>query len=322
MTSRREFLALAAACTATTALAQGPKRLVWCGIPSAAPDVDAIARKHWAEMFAPHGFKSGQNLEIEVIRPGWDHQRPDAEWDAIARRLVDSRPDVILVNSAWVAVFQPLTRDIPIVFVGMVDPEMHRTIVTPSRPGGNFTGTLVPYFELQDKKLELLKELRPSAKRCAAVYHAGAYDRRIRERIVETAERLGMEGVPLAVNDSLLPGRVSMAVREARAELVDLLLADRQMHPATLGELSEARIAASAPYFVTVQAGALLAYEPVGVEEIAVDLAARILRGQKVANLPAQQPRQFRLAVNLRTARALGIAIPPSVQLRAHEVYE
>jgi putative ABC transport system substrate-binding protein len=207
--------------------------------------------------------------------------------------------------------------------MGLLDPESHRNeLAMPSRAGPNFTGTLVPFFELQDKKMELLKELRPSARRCAVVHHPGPYDRGIRERLEATAGRLGMSGVALPIADTLAAGSILAAARKAKVDLVDLGLGDRQMHPDTLRELTDAGVATAAKFFVTVKAGALLTYEPFGVEEIAVELAARILRGEKIANLPAQQPRQFELAINLRTARALGIAIPPSIKLRAREVYE
>ena len=323
--TRREFLSLVAAGAlfsgrARAVEAKRSKRLVWCGLPSSSPGADARALAHWTEMFAPHGFVSGRNLRIEIARASAASPSPTPEWTEVGRKIVAGRPDLLLVNYYWVQVLQPLTREIPIVFVGMVDPEFHGSIASARQPGANVTGALIPYFELQEKRVELLRELRPDARRVAAVFNPVAYAPRIEERIKSLALRLGLEGAAVVVADSMSAGRVVEAVRATRADLVDLLIDQSQMHASTIEQLTRLGIATSCSYAGAVKGGALLAYEVAETEEIAVALAARILRGEPVATLPAQQAQTFRLSVNLTTARALGLRIPPSILVSAHDV--
>ncbi|HUP98144.1 MAG TPA: ABC transporter substrate binding protein [Usitatibacter sp.] len=273
-------------------------------------------------MFAPHGFVAGRDLEIGVARASIAFPSPTPEWTEIGRRVVAGRPDLLLVNYYWVEVLQPLTRDIPIVFVGMVDPEYHGSIASARQPGGNVTGALIPFFELQEKRIQLLRELRPDARRVVVVFNPVAYATRIEERIKALARRFNMDGAAIAVADSMAPGRVADAVRAARADLADLLIADQQMHPDTFRQLTQLGVATSCSYRGSVRSGALLAYEVAETEQIAVALAARILRGEPVATLPAQQAQNFSLALNERTARALKLRFPPSLLVSAHEVVE
>jgi putative tryptophan/tyrosine transport system substrate-binding protein len=135
------------------------------------------------------------DVEITLVTPGSaDFVADAAAWTEIARQIVATRPDVILVHSVWVHIFAPLTSDIPIVFMGMVDPEHHKYIASVKRPGGNVTGALDPFFEIQEKRIALLSELRPAARRIALVWHSGGpYGERIEGAFKATAHRLGFE---------------------------------------------------------------------------------------------------------------------------------
>lgn len=297
------------------------KRVVVCGLPSSARDPIGPARKAWARDFASYGLIDGQNLEISIVRAKTaDFVANAEEWRALAREVVQGRPDAILVHSVWLQFIMPLTRDIPIVFVGMMDAEYFGIVATLGRPGGNVTGALFPFFELQAKRFEMLKELRPEARRIGVVFLPGPYDHRFIERLEATASRLAMDSTPAPIADPKIPGAVANALRDARIDLVDFLWAERDMHPAVIGELIKLGIGSSFMGSDAVRAGALLSYEPTGLVEIAVGLAARILRGEAVATIPAEQARQFRLAINLQTARALRITVPPSFLVRADEV--
>jgi len=294
-----------------------PRRVVRMTLPTDDPNGDAAVRKSWAEFFAPHGFRDGDNLSIEVVRPKTVQLDVNPEYDAIAQRVVDSRPDVILVHMVWLRYMARFTDDIPIVFSGMIEPEYHRLIDTARRPGRNITGALFPLFEVQAKRIALAKEMYPKARRVAVVCGRGGVLDLINERTRETARSLGMEGFALPVADNREKGRVIGALREARVDIADFI--SNEFDPATLPDMMRFSIVGTASD--ASLDGVLVSYDAIGIEETAAEIAARILRGEKVSTLPAQFPRHYRTTINLRTARALGITVPPAILVQAQEIY-
>jgi len=286
--------------------------------PSASIDA---AQKWWTRAFARHGMLA-DDVEFTLVTPGSaDFVADAAEWTEIAKRIVASRPDVILVHSVWVHIFTPLTSDIPIVFMGSVDPEHHKYIASARRPGGNVTGSLDPSFEIQEKRIALLSDLRPASRRIALVWHSyGPYGDRIEGAFKATAQRLGLEPCVVGLPQDSLD--VIRGLRECRAEMADFLWTC-DIGAGLFGQLAKLGIASSFACGIgPVRAGGLLCYLAIDGIEIALDITARILRGGSVATNPAVQVREFRFALNLRTAKALGIEVPQAVRMQVNDLIE
>ena len=327
MISRRQLLLLSAggAVLATRNSLAAPdttrvkKRVVRATIPYDDPEAGEKIRQSWARMFAAHGFIDGE-IEIEVVMSREIPVAPKPEYDEIVRRVLESRPDVILVHGSWLAHFARHTREVPIVFSGMIDPEEQSFIDTARRPGGNITGSLYPMWELQAKRIALAKEMMPRARRVAVVTTRVPFIGRVEQKIKETAAALGMEGVMIAMSGLGEKDRVTKALREARADIADITA---PVHRDTGGDMLKMGIAGTTAGMEDGGIeGILVSYDAVGLEQVAAELAGRILRGEKASTLPAQGPQTFEMTINLRTARALGITVPSSVLLRATQVFE
>lgn len=313
---------------AQTAVRPARKRVAVCLFPSTEPDPIGPPRKTWAKLLARHGFVDGKDIEISIIRATNHDFTPDSVvWHAIAQEVVASRPDVIVVHMTWLKFFTRLTQDIPIVFTGTLDLEQHAGIGKPGQPGRNVTGVASLFFEIQEKRFELLKELRPEARRIGVVCSDGGtrMNQLLEDRLKASARRLGMEGEAILVGDFASVDSIAKALRKARVAMADFICclsrpsADQR---ALFGRLAEQGVASSVPFTAPVRNGCLLAYSAVFDPGSLPGMVARILRGEAVATIPTEQPREFRLAINLRTAKALGITVPASVTLMANEVFE
>jgi len=299
----------------------GPRRIALLLGPLKAPDPVGPAKKAWGELFAKRGFVDGRDIDISIVRPPHlDYLGEGApEWEATARKVVASRPDMIVSAGPWLLFVRPLTDSIPIVFFGgFNDPAQFGELGIDAlrRPGRNVTGVDIFPVEMLGKTLEMLKELRPDARRHGVV---GLADRRLGDRLRPMAHGLGLEAVLLSVPIDPPAEAVADVLRAARIDTASFLWnsGDRALHDA----LEKLRVASSFPGHGSVKAGGLLSYQPeVDVGASVVSMAARILRGEPVFSIPVEQPREFRLAINLRTARALGITVPAAMLLRAQEV--
>jgi len=201
------------------------------------------------------------------------------------------------------------------------------SLETLNRRGENVTGAMYSYGELVRKRFELMKQLRPQAKRFTILFpgkppEPGSPEenarRRGEEEVQVFARNLGMEFVPMWLERYDDANEAIRKLREARIDLVEYAWAD---DPRLWDQLARAAIAGSAVGRVRAEKGALLAGWTVGYERAAVRLAARILNGTPVASLPVERALEFGLAINLRTARTLGIVVPPAVLLRADAVF-
>lgn len=298
------------------------QRLVYCNIP-AAPEVDPVVRRLWGGKLAAHGFVDGENLEFEIVRAKTLNLDPNPEWDGIARRVVDSRPDALLLHMAWAPFITPLTRDIPIVFLVLTELDFDQHVASARRPGGNVTGFFLPIFAMQAKLLEMLKELRPDARRAAVVGMRTRDFQVVTERMRTAAARLGMEGVAVEADDARIPGRLADKLRAQRVQIAHFFTGGEDHHPEAMRQIIELGIAPGCfSSELLREEGHLLAYGGAGGIDIVVDLLARVLRGEPVATMPAQQVREFHVTINMRTARQLRIAIPPSMLVRAHEIVD
>ena len=323
--SRRHFLrAIAAVAAARWAESCGAQlrrqQVIVCLLPSPDPQADEAARKHYAGLFASQGFVDGRDIDVHVVRapdPG-----PETWTDVLrapARAVVARRPDVIVVHMVWLEPVRAATSEVPIVFLSALDLD-HAGVQTQRRPGTNVTGVAHPFFEMLAKRIELLRSLRPTATRAAVVHDdAGpANNQRIAAALAAAAGRFAIENSPLVVAPG---GRADVVrrLRDRRVQLADFLFDPTE---AQLAQMTHAGIATSFASGAAVRAGGLLAYLSTEGQQILASLVARVLRGEQPATMPAQQPRTFRLLLNLRTARALGIEVPAAIRLRADELIE
>jgi putative ABC transport system substrate-binding protein len=220
---------------------------------------------------------------------------------------------------------QAATKTIPIVCVGddLVDSGLAASL---AKPGSNMTGGSILATELDTKKIEVLKDLLPSAKRFAVLNDPTSSGPDRPRDMADIARRLGIELLTADVRGPADLDRTFQVFREGHAEGVNIvssamLTSFRQR----IGELSLAtKIPAICQWRNMAEAGCLASYG-IQMEDlylIAVDQIAKLLKGAKPADLPVQQPSKFQLVINLRTAKALGLTVPPALIARAEEVIE
>ena len=270
------------------------------------------------------GYVEGQNLEI-VYRAsdGRNERFPD-----LASELVRLKVDLILTRGTpAAAAAKSATRTIPVVMAASGNPVDAGLIASLARPGGNVTGLSAQMADAYEKRLELLKELLPHLKRIAALCNMSNPAIPSEWKVVEASARsLGVEPQLLDVRRSEELGRAFDAAAEQRADalvvwLDGLLLANRQP---IIERAAKQRLPAIYASVEFVEAGGLISY---GVSyphlyRKAATYVDRIFKGANPAALPIEQPTHFELAINLRTAKALGITVPRSLLQRADKVIE
>jgi putative tryptophan/tyrosine transport system substrate-binding protein len=268
------------------------------------------------------GWTVGHNVRIDYRWGGDDaerHRRGAAE-------LVALGSDVILASGTpSVAALQQATRTVPIVFGNVADPVGQGFVESLARPAGNATGFLVWEFGFGAKWLELLKEVAPGVTR-VAVLRDLTIGTAFLAAIQAVAPALGVELTPIVIRDAVEVERAVAAF--ARGSTDGMIVT-----PSTLALVHRELIATVAArhklpavygwrYMVT--AGGLISYGPNSVDQFwrAAGYVDRILKGEKPADLPVQQPTKFELVINLKTAKALGLDVPPTLLARADELIE
>jgi putative tryptophan/tyrosine transport system substrate-binding protein len=270
------------------------------------------------------GWTPGHNLKIEVRWGGGD----EAKTRKYAAELIALAPDVIVAGGGSGAeVILKATHTIPIVFVVTPDPVGSGYVASLSRPGGNATGFMMFEYNLCGKWLELLKEIAPSVTR-AAVLRDPATPAGIGQFAViqSVAPSVGIEVSPIELRE---PDQIEPAIaRFAQRSNGGIILAASGIGAANVNTIIAAAaryklpaVYIQAPY---VAAGGLISYGPNFADQFrrAADYVDRILKGAKPADLPVQAPTKYELAINLKTAKALGISAPASLLSRADEVIE
>jgi putative ABC transport system substrate-binding protein len=247
---------------------------------------------------------------------------------ALAQELVGLQPDIIVTDgTAATAALQRETRTIPIVFVNVGDPVASSLVARLDRPGGNITGFALYEASLGGKWLELLSEIAPRLKRAAIMFNPDTTPASLYMPSFETAARslkIGLITAPVH-SDAEIETAIIALGGEPGGGLVVMPDVFTNVHRALLISAA-ARNNVPAVYTLSESArdGGLLSY---GVDRVdlyrrAASYVDRILRGEKPADLPVQFPTKFEMVVNLKTAKALGLAVPPSIQLLATEVIE
>jgi putative ABC transport system substrate-binding protein len=330
MIARREFITLiggVAAAWPLAARAQQADRVRRIGVltPFSANDPEAKARVHALALALQQlGWTDGDNLRIEIRWAGGDASRMRRD----AAELVALAPDLIVTTgSATTALALQETRDIPIVFVQVADPVGGGYVESLPRPGGNATGFTVFEYGISGKWLELLKEIAPRVTQVAilrdATIAAGAGQL---GAIQSIAPAFGVELRPFGVRDA---GEIERAVtafaRGSNGGLIALGGAGTAVHRTLIIRLAaELRLPAVYPYRYYVIDGGLISYGPNNIDlyRRAAGYVDRILKGEKPADLPVQAPTKYELVINLTTAKALGLEVPPTLLARADEVIE
>jgi putative ABC transport system substrate-binding protein len=329
---RREFITLLGGATAAwplAARAQQPGRMPRIGVLTGFGENDPEGMAQFSgfiQGFEELGWTDGRNVQMEVRWPGANVDRIRM----FANELVGIQPDVILAQTTpVVAALKRETRTIPIVFVTVADPVGQGFVESLSRPGGNVTGFIFTEGSLGGKWLELLTEIAPSVKRAAIMFNpdtapgGGLY---FLSSFEAAARSLKVDPITAPVHsDAEIETAISSLGREPGGGLVVIADIFLLVHRAPI-ILGAARNNLPTVYQVRAFArdGGLLSYGPDAVDifrrsALYVD---RILRGAKPANLPVQLPIKFEMTLNLKTAKSLGLTIPPSLQLRADEVIE
>jgi putative ABC transport system substrate-binding protein len=321
---RRDFVALfggAAAYWPLTAWAQQPK-LPTIGFLGA----DASAFGPWTAAFVARlhelGWIEGRTIAVEYR---WSEGRPE-RYAEIAAEFVRLNVDVIVMGSIAVPAAKQATSVIPIVFVLALDPVGGGLVASLARPGGNVTGLSIQAADLAGKRIELLREVVPRLRRLAIMGNVGFAEAVLEMGEAQAAARtLGLEVAPLEIRraEDITPAfEVPKAQADALYVAQDALVAANRTRILTLA------LRAGLPtIFGTrdfVQAGALMSYGPNFPDQSrrAAELADKILRGAKPGDIPVEQPTKFDLVINLITAKALGIEVPPMLLARADEVVE
>jgi putative tryptophan/tyrosine transport system substrate-binding protein len=326
---RRDFITLlggAAAAWPLAARAQHPERMRRIGVlmNRVADDPEAQARlKALVQGLQQLGWVEGRNVRMDVR---WTAGIADHVYRHAAE-LVALMPDVILADGAvGVSALQGATRSVPIIFVAVPDPVGAGFVKSLARPGGNTTGFTAFEYAIAAKWLELLKEIAPSLTRAAVLR-----DPTIAAGIGQFAaiQAVGPIAMELSVVDLRDADAIEQDVAEfARGSNGGLIVTVGPFganHPNVITTLADRyKLPAVYPFRYFVDVGGLMSYGPDLVSQFrpAAGYVDRILKGAKPADLPVQAPTKYELVINLKTAKALGLEIPPTLLARADEVIE
>jgi ABC-type uncharacterized transport system substrate-binding protein len=328
---RREFIThfgVAALAGPRAARAQQPDRVRRVGVlmSRAAGDPEEQARfAGFLQGLQKLGWTDGRNVRIDYRWAAADADRSRT----YAAELVALAPDVILASgSTSVAALLQTTRTVPIVFVNVIDPVGAGYVARLARPGGNATGFTAFEYSLSGKWLELLKEIAPNLTRIAILRDpalaAGIGQFAAIQAMAPSS--FGVELSPIDVRDGgEIERDVATFAREPNGGLIVTGSSSAAVHRELIVMLAARhQLPAIYPFRYFVNSGGLISYgpDPIDVFRRAAGYVDRILKGENAADLPVQAPTTYELAINLKTAKALGLTLPPSVLARADEVIE
>ena len=321
---RRELITLlgGAAAWPMAAGAQQAGKLPTIGFLGA----DASAFSPWTAAFVAHlrelGWIENRNIAIEYR---WSEGRTE-RYAEIAAEFVRLKVDVIVTVGSAVPTVVQVTTAIPIVFAVAIDPVGNGLVASLAKPGGNVTGLSLQAAHLAGKRLELLREVVPQLRRLAIIFNVGNAQPVLEMRETEAAARtLGIEVVPLEIRRV---ADFTPAFQALKGNADALYVAIDQLMVANLMRILTLALGARLPTIFStrdfVRGGGFMSYGPSYTERFgrAADYVDKILRGAKPGDIPVEQPTKFELVVNLITAQALGLEVPPTLLARADEVIE
>ena len=327
---RRRFLAAlggAVLARPIVTVAQQPVGVPRIGLlMGSSPSVEAPALRAFREALVRLGYVDGETIVLEVRYAEGQRDR----LGGLARELVALAPSVITcVGKFETAALQAATRSIPIVFMQAPDPVEQGLIASLARPGGSTTGFSQMAGELDSKRLQLLHDIAPSLSRAAFLVNPN-FPLGLLERVARAAAAAKSLGITLRRFDAGAPAELiaALAAIEGSSSAALLVQNDAMLSGTERKRVIEFALAHRLPtVFETrrsVAEGALLSYGFDSLENarLAAGYVAKILKGAKPADLPVQQPTRFQLVINLKTAKAIGLSVPPPILDRADEVIE
>jgi putative ABC transport system substrate-binding protein len=272
------------------------------------------------------GWSIGRNLQID-LRWGEDALDPEAKY---AAELVALAPDIIFASGTLsVAAVKRLTRTIPIVFVGVTDPLGAGFVESLARPGGNATGFMIYEYSLSGKWLELLKEIAPSITRAAVIRNPdNPVGVALFGAIQAEARALRIEVIPLDSRSDAgqIESRITTFANTPNGGLIVTPNAAAMPagHKLIITLAARFRLPAIYPFPNAVADGGLMSHSPNVIEQSrqAAGYVDRILKGEKPGDLPVQGLSKYDLTINLKTAKALGLTVPPALLAQADKVIE
>jgi len=322
---RRDFITAVAASAGAWPLAghaQQPGKLPTIGFLGA----DAAGWRPWTDAFLKRlrelGWIDGQSIAIEYR---WTEGHPERVAE-IAAEFVRRKVDVIVTYGFAVPALKQATAAIPIVFAIALDPVGDGLVASLARPGGNVTGLSLQDIDLAGKRLELLREIVPHLRRLAILTNIGSPQGAPETREVHAAARkLGLEIAALEIRraEDIGPAFEGLTVQADALYVVadPIFTVNRnQIIALALG----ARLPTTFNARAYVQGGGLMSYGPDFSDQFrrSAELVDKILHGAKPGDIPVEQPTKFELAINLKTAKALGLTVPPSLLVSADQAIE
>lgn len=329
---RRDFIARLMGTMAWPAIARGQNterlRQIAIMVGPARADTEADRRLHaFREGLRALGWIEDDNIAIETR---WGAGNPKLI-EEYARELVHLKPDLIFTNSTPVTrAFTRITTTIPIVFAIVADPVGDGFVASLSRPGGNVTGFSSFDSEIGEKWIELLHEMAPEVNRAALVFNPktapGGGTAFIRPFFDSAARKLSIQPIPAPVhNVAELEEAITREARVGKSGLIVMPDSFNIVNSTAIITLSrDLKLPAIYPFLTFAAAGGLASYgvDTVDINRRAASYVDRILKGAAPADLPVQNPTKLELAVNLKTAKALGLTLSPRLLARADEVIE
>ena len=325
---RRQFLGAIAGAAAwpLIARAQPADRVRRIGVlfTLAEDDPESLVRRAAFEQALKElGWINGSNLRIDYR---WAGGAPELIRKFVVE-LVASAPDVIVISGSLAA--GPMARatlNIPIVFLQVIDPVGSGLVESMAQPGANVTGFMQFEYSLAGKWLELLKELAPNSSRVAVLRDATSGPGIGQFAVIQAMappHRVELSSIN-AGDPAEMERRIAATARIPNAGLVVTAGGTAVRRDLIIAAVAKHGLPAIYPYRYFASDGGLISYGPDTIEPYlrAASYVDRILKGEKPANLPVQAPTKYHLAINLKTAKALGLAVPPSLLARADEVIE
>ncbi|MBV9203182.1 MAG: ABC transporter substrate-binding protein [Alphaproteobacteria bacterium] len=265
----------------------------------------------------------GRNARIDI---GWG-AGDAASYRRYAAELVALGPDVILAaTTPAVTALKEITQIVPIVFVGVIDPVGSGLVASLARPGNNVTGFTLFEYAISAKWLEVLKEISPRVMRVGVLRDSAVAAGIGQFAAIQTVAPMDIELSAFGLREA---GEIEQAIaafaRESNGGLIVTASGFGANHPRLIADLgARNKLPAVYPFRYFVSVGGLTSYGPEQADPYrrAASYVDRILKGERTANLPVQQPTKFELAINLKTAKTLGLEVPPTMLARADEVIE
>ena len=325
MLGRRQFIALLTGASVTWPLmarAQPPRKIFRVGcVYIQNPAVFGPLHEAFISTLHSLGYVAGRNIVYDIRYAEGDYTRLPALID----ELISLKPDVLAGYEPIARVMLSKTSTIPIVMINSSDPVAAGLVKSLSHPGGNVTGVSLQSAELGPKHLELLREILPSLARVGHLHDANVPTSKLAEQLTrQAAQNLGIAYVPFYATNRADVDRALAEMEERRPDALIVGGGSGLIFELQRGIIEKATrlgIPTSGP---GRRVGGLIGYGPglFDSSRLAATYVDRILKGAHPSDLPVEQPTKFELTINLKTAKALGITVPPTLLARADEVIE